>query len=65
MQVVVPDADVNPIALIAFDRPFERTLLKRKPITPALLHVALVVPLVPMALSGRTRAPDLPRTPLT
>jgi len=40
MQVVVPDADVNPIALIAFDRPFERTLLKRKLISPALLHVA-------------------------
>ena len=40
MQVVLPDADVNPIALIAFDRPFQRTLPKRKPITPALLHVA-------------------------
>jgi hypothetical protein len=39
MQIVVPDADVYSIALIAFDRPFEGTLLKSKPISPALLHV--------------------------
>lgn len=39
MQVVVPDADVNSIALITFDRPFQRTLFKSKPIAAALLYV--------------------------
>ena len=48
MQIFVPDADVNPIALIAFDRPFEGTLPKRKPITPALLHVAQALPNLPV-----------------
>jgi len=48
MQIFVPNADVNPIALIAFDRTFERTLPKSKPISPALLHIPQALQNIPV-----------------